>query len=74
MTGRCYITSQNHNYAITDSFDDKDTQITHINLNDNTVEGFVNKKHKVLSIQYHPEASPGPEDSNYIFENFVNML
>jgi len=74
VTGRCYITSQNHNYAITDSFDDKDTQITHINLNDNTVEGFVNKKHKVLSIQYHPEASPGPEDSNYIFENFVNML
>jgi carbamoyl-phosphate synthase small subunit len=72
-TGKCYITSQNHNYALSENIK-SDVEITHVNLNDSTVEGFKHKKKKILSIQYHPEASPGPMDSNYIFEEFVNLL
>jgi carbamoyl-phosphate synthase small subunit len=73
ITGRCYITSQNHNYAI-DGSSNEDIEITHINVNDNTIEGFRHKKLKLISIQYHPEAAPGPQDSAYIFDDFVQML
>lgn len=73
ITGRCYITSQNHNYAI-DSSSNDDIEITHVNVNDNTIEGFRHKKLKLISIQYHPEAAPGPQDSAYIFDDFVQML
>ncbi len=76
-TGRCYITSQNHNYAIDTrmSPDIKDNiTITHMNVNDNTVEGFKHNTLPVLSIQYHPEAAPGPEDSDYIFDQFMEMM
>ncbi|PYG88186.1 carbamoyl-phosphate synthase small subunit [Ruminiclostridium sufflavum DSM 19573] len=73
ITGRCYITSQNHNYAI-DGSSNEDIEITHINVNDNTIEGFRHKSLPVISVQYHPEAAPGPEDSAYIFDDFVKML
>lgn len=73
LTGRCYITSQNHNYALENNFSE-DIEITHINVNDNTVEGFRHKKLPLISVQYHPEAAPGPEDSSYIFDDFVGML
>jgi carbamoyl-phosphate synthase small subunit len=73
LTGRCYITSQNHNYALDKDFCD-DADITHINVNDNTVEGFRHKTLPVLSVQYHPEAAPGPQDSAYVFDDFVKMM
>ncbi len=73
ITGRCYITSQNHNYALDKEFC-PDAAITHMNVNDNTVEGFRHKKLPILSIQYHPEAAPGPEDSAYIFDEFIRMM
>jgi carbamoyl-phosphate synthase small subunit len=73
ITGRCYITSQNHNYALDREFC-PDTDITHMNVNDNTVEGFRHKTLPILSIQYHPEAAPGPEDSAYIFDEFISMM
>ncbi len=57
-----------------DSIKDKDIELTHINLNDKTLEGVRSKKLKAFSVQYHPEASPGPHDSNYLFENFVKMM
>ncbi len=73
ITGRCYITSQNHNYAI-DSSSNEDITITHVNVNDNTIEGFRHKKLPIISVQYHPEAAPGPQDSAYIFDDFVKMM
>jgi carbamoyl-phosphate synthase small subunit len=72
-TGRCYITSQNHNYALEKDFSN-DIEITHLNVNDNTVEGFRHKELPILSVQYHPEASPGPQDSAYLFDSFVKMM
>ncbi|MEN8906019.1 MAG: glutamine-hydrolyzing carbamoyl-phosphate synthase small subunit [Clostridiales bacterium] len=73
QTNKCYITSQNHNYALSNEIDSS-VEITHINLNDSTIEGFKHKNLKVLSIQYHPEASPGPTDSGYIFNEFLSIL
>lgn len=73
ITGRCYITSQNHNFAI-DSSSNSDIEITHKNVNDNTIEGFKHKKLPIISVQYHPEAAPGPQDSAYIFDDFVKMM
>lgn len=72
-TNRCYVTSQNHNYALEHNFN-SDVKITHINVNDNTVEGFRHKDLPLLSVQYHPEAAPGPQDSAYIFDDFVEMM
>lgn len=73
VTGRCYITSQNHNYALETDFSD-DIYITHRNVNDGTVEGFRHKSLPVISVQYHPEAAPGPQDSAYIFDDFISMM
>jgi carbamoyl-phosphate synthase small subunit len=73
QTGHCYITSQNHNYALKEDFN-SDIEITHLNVNDGTVEGFRHKNMPVISIQYHPEAAPGPKDSDYIFDDFVKMV
>ncbi|WP_299228494.1 glutamine-hydrolyzing carbamoyl-phosphate synthase small subunit [Sulfurihydrogenibium sp.] len=73
-TGRVEITAQNHNYATDESKLPQDVEITHINLNDNTVEGMRHKNYPVFSIQHHPEAAPGPHDSFYIFDEFYNLI
>jgi carbamoyl-phosphate synthase small subunit len=74
-TNRVYITSQNHGFAIEkDSLSDIDLELTHINVNDQTVEGFRHRKYPAFSVQYHPEASPGPEDSHYLFDHFVELM
>ncbi|MDK2800828.1 MAG: carbamoyl-phosphate synthase small subunit [Clostridiales bacterium] len=72
-TGRVYITSQNHNYALDKNFSN-DITITHMNVNDNTVEGFKHNYLPIISVQYHPEAAPGPQDSAYIFDDFVKLM
>ena len=68
------ITSQNHGFAVDDKTGSDDVEITCINLNDQTVEGIRHKKHPVSSVQYHPEASPGPQDSSYLFQDFVSLM
>jgi carbamoyl-phosphate synthase small subunit len=74
-TGRVEITSQNHGFCVDmDSLKDPDIELSHINLNDNTVEGLVHKKAPLFSVQYHPEASPGPHDAGYLFDRFVEMM
>ncbi|MDI6742876.1 MAG: glutamine-hydrolyzing carbamoyl-phosphate synthase small subunit [Smithella sp.] len=72
-TGRVEITSQNHGFAVDEeSLIRTGAEITHINLNDRTIEGFRHERYPILSVQYHPEASPGPRESGYIFEEFYN--
>lgn len=74
-TGKVEITSQNHGFAVEpSSLDEKDVEITHINLNDNTVSGLRHRKLPIFSVQYHPEASPGPKDSHYLFEEFLKSI
>ena len=74
-TGQVEITSQNHGFCVEPSlFESDEFVLTHLNLNDGTVEGFRMKSRPVLSVQYHPEASPGPHDSHYLFEEFVRMM
>jgi carbamoyl-phosphate synthase small subunit len=74
-TGQVEITSQNHGFCIEPSlFESEEFVLTHRNLNDGTVEGFRMRSRPVLSVQYHPEASPGPHDSHYLFEEFVDMM
>ena len=68
------ITSQNHGFAVDDKTGSGDVEITCINLNDQTVEGMRHKKYPVSSVQYHPEASPGPQDSSYLFQDFVSLM
>ncbi|MDR1913169.1 MAG: glutamine-hydrolyzing carbamoyl-phosphate synthase small subunit [Clostridiales bacterium] len=70
--GRVYITSQNHNYVVSDLTDD--IEVTHINVNDNTIEGIRHKNKPVISVQFHPEASPGPIDTNFLFADFLRTL
>lgn len=74
-TGRTDLTSQNHGYAIDiDSLEGTDLELTHVALNDGTCEGVRHKKYPIFTVQYHPEASPGPEDSNYLFDEFIEMM
>ena len=75
LTGRVEITSQNHGFAVDiNSLSETDIEITHINLNDNTLEGFRHRKLPIFTVQYHPEASPGPHDAKYLFDDFVKMM
>ena len=73
-TGRVYITSQNHGYAVDPNELTGGMEVAHLNLNDGTVEGLKHRELPIFSIQYHPEASPGPTDSGYFFKQFVEMI
>ena len=75
ITGAVEITSQNHNYAVDiDSLPGQQFQATHINLNDGTLEGMAHTRYPVFSVQYHPEASPGPHDAGYLFDRFIEEV
>ncbi len=74
-TGRCYVTSQNHGYTVLDeSIAGTGLVVTHINNNDKTIEGLKHETHPAFSVQYHPEAAPGPFDSGYLFDEFLEMI
>ena len=74
-TGKIEITSQNHGYAVEEeSLKHTNLKVTHINLLDKTIEGVENKKDKIFSVQYHPESAPGPQDSTYLFDKFINLM
>jgi carbamoyl-phosphate synthase small subunit len=76
ITGLCEVTSQNHGFSVRAEDVEKtpNVEITHINLNDNTVEGIRLKDKKAFSVQYHPEAAPGPHDSRYLFDDFIKLM
>ncbi len=75
LSGRVEITSQNHGFAVDiESIPDPAVELTHINLNDNTLEGLRHPKYQAFSVQYHPEASPGPHDADYLFEEFLQLV
>ncbi len=71
---KCFLTSQNHGYAIRESTIPRDWNISFINLNDGSVEGIEHKKHPFFAVQFHPEASPGPIDTEYLFKRFYESL
>lgn len=74
-TGKVSITSQNHGFCVDyDSVKSKGVEVTHMNLNDNTVEGMESKKDKFFSVQFHPEAGPGPNDACYLFDRFIENI
>jgi len=74
-TGKIEITAHNHNYAVDpDSLKQSEVELTHVDLNDNTLEGLRHRTYPLFSVQYHPEASPGPHDSHYLFQDFVKMM
>lgn len=74
-TGRVEITSQNHGFCIdVDSLNKEDVEVTHVNLNDGSLEGMRHKKFPAFSVQYHPEHAPGPHDAMYLFDRFIDMM
>ncbi|MCE4048379.1 MULTISPECIES: carbamoyl phosphate synthase small subunit [Bacillaceae] len=75
LTGKVSLTSQNHGYTVNEeSIEQTDLEITHLALNDGTIEGLQHKQYPAFTVQYHPEASPGPEDANYLFDRFMSMI
>ena len=75
LTGKIEITSQNHSYAVdADSISNTELEVTHLNLLDQTVEGVACKEDRVFSVQYHPESAPGPQDSSYLFDKFIELM
>ena len=73
-TEKVQISSQNHGYAVDPSTLSKDVVVTHLNLNDKTVEGIAIPAKKAFSVQYHPEACPGPHDSEELFDRFIDLM
>ncbi|MBU1234601.1 MAG: glutamine-hydrolyzing carbamoyl-phosphate synthase small subunit [Proteobacteria bacterium] len=74
-TGRVEITSQNHGFCVDmDSLNPDEVELTHVNLNDGSVEGMRHKKYQAFSVQYHPEHAPGPHDAMYLFDRFIEMI
>jgi carbamoyl-phosphate synthase small subunit len=75
QTGNIEITSQNHGFCVDiESLKDRDVELTHVNLNDQTLEGFRCRNVPAFCVQYHPEASPGPHDSHYLFRSFIDLM
>jgi carbamoyl-phosphate synthase small subunit len=75
ITNKVEITAHNHGFAVDpDSLNDSDVELTHFNLNDETLEGFRHRRYPVFCVQYHPEAAPGPHDSYYLFDDFVKLM
>lgn len=72
---RVYITSQNHGYVVADeSLGDSPLDVTHVNQNDGSIEGVTHRELRAFSVQFHPEAKPGPDDSEYLFDEFMKMI
>lgn len=75
LSGKVEITSQNHGFCVDlDSLDPDQIELTHVNLNDNSLEGMRHKKHQAFSVQHHPENAPGPHDSIYLFDRFIEAM
>jgi len=76
LTGRCEITTQNHGFGVDPEAvkKAKHIEVTHVNLNDNSIEGIRVKGKQAFSVQYHPESTPGPHDSRYLFDEFIGMM
>ena len=75
ITGKIEITSQNHSFAVdAESLKNTELEATHINILDDTIEGASCVKDKVFSVQYHPESAPGPQDSSYLFDEFIELI
>jgi carbamoyl-phosphate synthase small subunit len=76
ITGKGEMTSQNHGFAVSEKDIEKNpnVEVTHVHLNDNTIMGIRLKNKKAFSVQYHPEASPGPHDSRYLFDQFLDLV
>ena len=73
--GRVFITSQNHGYVVTaESVDPAVAQVSHVNVNEGSVEGLRYQNGNVCTVQFHPEASPGPQDTEYLFDRFVSKM
>jgi carbamoyl-phosphate synthase small subunit len=73
-TGKVEITSQNHGFAVDPTSLPPEVEVTHLNLYDGTVEGLRHREHPVFCVQYHPEASPGPHDADYLFDDFLELI